>query len=84
VADETWRKWRAAAEARGVSVSELVRAAVTAHLSDQPEPAPAALETPKVEATAGAVPSRACGHFKPRPGNALRCFNCGERMSDHR
>jgi hypothetical protein len=39
---------------------------------------------PEPEAVAGTVSSRACGSFKPRPGNALRCFNCGERYHDHR
>jgi hypothetical protein len=24
-----------------------------------------------------------CAGFKPRPGNALRCFVCGQRKRDH-
>lgn len=44
---------------------------------------PAVVETPASEASSATV-RHACGHFTTRPGNALRCFHCGERLRDHR
>ena len=62
--------------------TDFVVAAVYAALDGTP--ASVVVEAPKREATAATALSSACGSFKPRPGNALRCFNCGQRMSDHR
>jgi hypothetical protein len=84
---------KAAAEARAGKdgLTQYVLALVAADLAgDQPKPAPrvpAAVKppspAPRAETPRQATSSRACGSFKPRPGNALRCFTCGERYGDH-
>jgi hypothetical protein len=61
--------------------TDFVVAAVYAALDGTP--ASVVVEAPKVEATSGTEPSGACDSFKPRPGNALRCFTCGQRLGDH-
>jgi hypothetical protein len=61
--------------------TDFVVAAVYAALDGTP--ASVVVEAPKRGATAANASSRACGSFKPRPGNALRCFTCGERLGDH-
>jgi hypothetical protein len=69
--------------------TEFVVAAVYAALDGTP--GPAVVEPPKREpapdlssaAEVAVPPVRACGSFKPRPGNALRCFTCGQRKGDH-
>jgi hypothetical protein len=61
----------------------LLALGVAAHQEQATTAAPMSSPAPEPEAVAGTVPSRACGHFKPRPGNALWCFNCGERHANH-
>jgi hypothetical protein len=61
----------------------LLTLGVAAHQEQSATAAPTSSPAPEPEAGAGTVSSRACGSFKPRPGNALRCFNCGERHADH-
>jgi hypothetical protein len=62
----------------------LLALGVAPHQEQAAAAAPMSSPAPEPEALAGTDPSHACGDFKPRPGNALRCFNCGERYHDHR
>ncbi len=61
----------------------LLALGVAAHQGQATAGTPMSSPAPEPDAVVGTVPSRACGSFKPRPGNALRCFNCGERHADH-
>jgi hypothetical protein len=62
----------------------LLAMGVAAHQEQATTAAPVSSPAPEPEAVAGTVSSRACEAFKPRPGNALRCFTCGQRMGDRR
>jgi hypothetical protein len=61
--------------------TEFVVAAVYAAL--ERDAVPSVGEPPKQETSPSTAQPRACESFKPRPGNALRCFTCGERYGDH-
>jgi hypothetical protein len=91
VAEDVWQQWRMHAQARGVSVSELVRAAVAAYLADQPNPAATRAPKPAVVAVETRAPKpktsacrqcSTCTDYRPNPRRMLHC-TCGHGIGQH-